>query len=276
MLKIDRETCIGCGACAGECFYGKISMVKGKARMAPFDCWNCEHCIGLCPVGAISDDAADMSQVTRYNRETFSVSPENLLNLIRFRRSIRMFRPDPAEDETLLSLLEAGRYSPTGGNRQELSYIILKERLPEIRDMAIETFGALVARNDDEEISRAFNGNMSYKAYWKRGYQDYRETGKDGLFYNAPTVIVVTGPKDEMSLIDAGIATSNIELLAVAQGLGVCYIAFFQMACQVNPDIEKAIGIGERDSILAVMAVGRPALQFHSTVPRNPVRAKLM
>lgn len=276
MLRIDEKICVGCGQCASECFYGKIAMEGNKAKMADFACWNCNHCIGLCPVGAISDDSVDMGQVIPYRKETFEVPSENLFNMIRFRRSIRMFRPDPVEDDVLLSLLEAGRYSPTGSNRQELSYTVLKKRLPEIRDMAIETFGALVKRNDLDEISRAFDGNLSYKEFWERNYPAYKETGKDALFYNAPVVIVVTGPKDDLSLVDAGIATSNIELLAETKGLGVCYIAFFQTACSINPELEKAIGLAKKEQILAVMAMGYPALQFHRTVPRNPVRAALM
>ena len=274
-MKIDQAKCIGCGTCAAECFYNRIVMENHKAKLLDFSCWNCEHCVGICPVGAITEDAETMKQVVEYDEKTFHVEPQNLLNLIKLRRSMRMYKDEPVDEETLLHLLEAGRYSPNGSNRQILRYIILKDTLPQIRDAAIEAFYAVLQRNDPEEINRVYAGNIGYNDFWKTAYPAYKEQGVDSLFYNAPAVILAVAPRDDLSMMDAGIATSNISLLAEASGLGTCYIAFLQMACEAGPNILKQMGIADDESLLAVLAIGKPAIRYHRTVPRKELRVDI-
>ena len=269
MLKINEALCVGCGSCASECFYGRISMDGKKAKMGDVPCWNCYHCIGLCPVGAISDNDVDMSQVVPYDKETFHVSPAKLGNLIKFRRSIRAFEQTPLSKAELIRLLDVGRCSPSGSNRQLIRYVVLQETLPEIRDAAIEAFWAVAQRDDADEINRVYVGNPGYNDYWKRGYPAYKEKGEDGLFYGAPTVVLAVAPKDDLSLLDAGIATSNIELMAVSSGFGMCYIDFLKMACTAEPGLREKMGVAPGEDILAVMALGHPAIRFHRTVPRK-------
>ncbi len=49
---IDKNECIGCGACAGECPVGAISEVDGKMEIDEASCISCGSCAGVCPVGA--------------------------------------------------------------------------------------------------------------------------------------------------------------------------------------------------------------------------------
>ena len=49
---IDKETCIGCGTCEGECPVGAISVSDGKYAIDPDTCIDCGACAGVCPVDA--------------------------------------------------------------------------------------------------------------------------------------------------------------------------------------------------------------------------------
>lgn len=53
-VKIDKDTCIGCGACVETCPVQALSMVDGKADVDEGTCVDCGACVGVCPVQALS------------------------------------------------------------------------------------------------------------------------------------------------------------------------------------------------------------------------------
>ncbi|MEI6725824.1 MAG: nitroreductase family protein, partial [Actinomycetes bacterium] len=50
------------------------------------------------------------------------------LETIQTRYSVRGYKPDPVDDETLTRLLEAARQAPTAANRQAFRLIVLHTR----------------------------------------------------------------------------------------------------------------------------------------------------
>ena len=52
---------------------------------------------------------------------------ENLFEIIKGRRSIRKFKPDPVPEEELREILEAATWAPSAGNTQEWRFIVVRD-----------------------------------------------------------------------------------------------------------------------------------------------------
>lgn len=58
--KINKEKCIGCGACVATCPFGAIEMESdGKAVVDLDKCQGCGKCQKVCPVDAIDKISAE-------------------------------------------------------------------------------------------------------------------------------------------------------------------------------------------------------------------------
>lgn len=55
-VTVDKDTCIGCGACVGVCPVSALSLDEnGKSECDEAVCISCLSCTGACPVSAISE-----------------------------------------------------------------------------------------------------------------------------------------------------------------------------------------------------------------------------
>lgn len=268
-MAINLDKCIGCGSCVKECTRNLLAIQNGKAVVTGSFCMLCGHCVAACPVDAIRISGMDASEAVEYDPGTFIVAPENLLNTMKFRRSIRFFRDEPVSDADLNLLIEAGRYAPTGANRQKKRYIVLRNRLDEITELSLKTLhdAALNMENDP-----ALKGVLRYKEKWMTLYRQYQAAQKDGLFYHAPIVILVIDSEPSHSnstLLNAGLAAANIELMAHVIGLGACYIGFFAWAVKLNPQLAELVSLQPGEELVAALAVGKPDTCFYRTVSRS-------
>ncbi len=67
IIKIDKDKCIGCGACADACHEGAIEMINGIATLTREDyCDGLGDCLPTCPTDAISFEERE---APAYNEE---------------------------------------------------------------------------------------------------------------------------------------------------------------------------------------------------------------
>ena len=266
MMKVTTEKCIGCGQCVRDCFPKDIKIVDDKAIINNVTCMNCGHCIAICPNDAISTDVYNMEDVKEYNKENFTVEADTLLNFIQFRRTIRQFSAKEVEEEKLLKIIEAGRFTQTGSNAQDVSYIVVREKLQELKAMTLGT----LKQTGEYMLANLTPETMMYKRYaemWINMYEEYMEnpTTNDRLFFNAPALIIVIANTE----INGGLASSNMELMTNALGLGTFFSGFFIRASQTNEKIKELLGVKEGKRIVSCMVIGYPAIKYLRTVPRK-------
>ena len=224
MFKVDKEKCIGCGLCVKDCLVKDIEIVDKKANIKNETCMKCGHCIAICPKEAVSTDLYNMDDVKNYNKEEFELDADKLLNFIKYRRSVRHFKNKDVEIDKISKIIEVGRFTQTGGNLQDVSYVVVKENMHD-----------------------AFKENPKQN---------------DMLFFNAPAVIIVAANSD----VNGALASSNMELMTNALGLGTFFSGFLVRAASYNKNILDYLGIEEGKKIVTCMPVGYPDVKYSRTV----------
>jgi nitroreductase/NAD-dependent dihydropyrimidine dehydrogenase PreA subunit len=266
MMKVDLDKCIGCGICSKDCIVHDIKIVQGRANMKNRACVKCGHCIAICPKNAVSTDDYDATEIKEFNKEDFYIESENLLNFIKFRRSIRNFKDKEVEFEKINKIIEAGRFTQTGGNTQNVSYIIVKDKLQELRELALESLnqkGAEILSNPNIEDKQA----RKYAPMWIKMYEEFKQNpnGQDKLFFKAPIIIIVTSDSE----VNGALASSNMELMTNTLGLGTVFSGFLVRASQGNDKISNFLGLNPNDKIITCMVIGYPNTKYFRTVPRK-------
>lgn len=257
MVVIDEKKCIGCGLCAADCIAQNI-VIEEKAHVKQ-DCFQCGHCVAVCPEGAVSIPEYDMADVEEYDADSFTLEPEAVLHSIKFRRSIRNYKPEAVPEDVLRTLAEAGRYTATAKNSQSNGFVFVQKEMAELKDRVWQ-FIDDIAHKDIREIDKAF---LPYLVFNQRRKKD---AGDDYLFRNAPVVLYVVSD----SALDAGLAAQNMEMMGVSLGLGMLYNGYLARVSDANEELKQWLGIGDR-TIRACMLLGYPAVHYARTAPRKTV-----
>ena len=78
IIRIDKEKCNGCGACADACHEGAIDIIDGKAElMREHFCDGLGDCLPECPTGAISFEERE---APAYDEEAVKEAQQKLPN----------------------------------------------------------------------------------------------------------------------------------------------------------------------------------------------------
>ena len=262
MIDIDFSKCTGCGFCEKDCFTRNIIVRDRKAQLAHTRCIRCGHCIAVCPSNAIQITEYDMSEVDDVVAQ--NIAPEELLTFIKMRRSIRQYQSKAVPPELIKQMIEAGRFTPTASNLQNLTFVVVEKEMQTFRSLIIESLADLGATVLASEKTPALF--KEYAQRWLEIETSYRKDPqqKDSLFFDAPVVILIAGDNP----IDAGLAASNMELVACANGLGVLYSGFITSGT-ASEKVKDAMGIPSKKKVLVSFLVGYPDVRYQRTVPRK-------
>ena len=149
----------------------------------------------------------------------------DIYTIMRTRRSVRHYRPDPIPQEVLDRVLDAARIAPSGSNRQPTRLIVVRD--PEIKEQ-------LVPLCHDQ-----------------------------AFIATAPVVVVACGRDlhynrgewmgDYAMIVDVSIAVDHLTLAARAEGLGTCWIGSFS-----NAKLKEFFGLPDDVNVVALTPLGYP------------------
>lgn len=243
-IIINAEKCIGCGSCVTDCVTSRFELVDGVAALKSDRCIECGHCYAVCPAGAVSMPGYDCSGCEAYLNPA-ELDADKLLLAMKSRRSVRRFTAEGVSREDFDKIIQAGRYSPTGSNAQNVHFIVLDSVKQEAERLAIK---ALL--------------KMEFFA------QNHKSVPEDYLFKKAPLVILTAEARPD----NAGLASSYMELMANALGLGVLYSGYFTAAANNCPELRELIGTPEGMKIISCLVIGHPDVEYYRGVPRKDAK----
>lgn len=246
IINIDEDKCIGCQLCIQDCPARNIELKSNRANVIDDKCIMCGHCLAICPKDAVSISDYDDSIISK--KQDIRLDANDVLNVIRFRRTIRQFQDKDIKEDILDDILEAGRLSHTAKNSQDVSFIVLDQEKKRIEQMAVKLFQRL----------KPFTNLFSSMA--RRN-----EITDDFFFFNAPKVIIIASKEP----INGALAAQNMEFVAEAYGLGVLYSGFFSMATNHSRKIKNAIGLPHGKKVITTLVMGYPKVKYQRSVARN-------
>lgn len=163
---------------------------------------------------------------------------------IKTRRSVRSYQDTQIPREQLEQILTAGLYAPSGKNSQLCQFTVVqgKEKLEALRNA----------------IAKALQN------------PDYHH------FYNAPTLVMVSAPKDyALAVPDCAVALENMFLAAHDLKLGSVWINQLGGICD-QPEVRALLtkyGVPENHNIYGSAAIGYPAVEV---APDRETRCKVV
>ena len=142
-----------------------------------------------------------------------------VLDTIKNRRSTRKFTDDQLTEEELQAILEAGIQAPSANNSQTWHFTVIQNR-EFIKHMNEKSKEAMI-NSSDKDISLAGKGNVN-------------------LFYNAPTLIIVSGKEtDKSSIVGCSAAIENMLIAAESIGVGGVWIGMVRFFLSLEDEVKK-------------------------------------
>ncbi len=262
-FRVDKSLCIQCGECVKDCVFGLITMDQGFPVL-PADkeqtCIECQHCMVVCKPGAVS--ILGLNPEDSLPLEGNFPSQSQMETLIKGRRSIRRYSPEPLSSKTIDELLKITAHAPTGVNARGVEFIVVEDQatMAAIRQETLESLQDL-ARKD------AIPDNLCIM----KTLVPLMEQGLDPIFRNAPHLLIASAAQDvPCREADVFIALSYFELLAASAGLGTTWCGLGKWAMvDLAPQLLKSIGVPDNHDVVYLMLFGEPDVQYYRTVQRD-------
>lgn len=164
--------------------------------------------------------------------------------LLKNRRSIREFEDREVDLKIIEEIIKESCLAPSSGNRQEWRFIIInnKELIRKISDVSKRSILKEIDENPD--------------IYYER-YKEILKNESFNVFYNAPCLIYILGPKENHTLyIDCSLIACYLMFSATERGLGTCWIGFGGRI--TDTDLLEEIGVSDDYRVVAPIILGYP------------------
>jgi nitroreductase/NAD-dependent dihydropyrimidine dehydrogenase PreA subunit len=265
LFEVNPDKCNRDGICVAECPIKIIELKDKESVPVPVAgadelCINCGHCVAVCPTAAISLKQMAVEQCPAIKKEWVLDAPR-AEHFLRSRRSVRTYKKEAVDRETLSKLIEIASYAPSGHNIQPVRWHVVynTDELHNHTGMVVDWMRYMI--KEQPEMASAMHMELVVGAW---------DFGVDVVCRNAPHLIIAHGlQSDRTAPAACTIAMTYLELAAPSLGLGTCWAGFFGAAAMFWPPLQKALGLPEGHFCYGVAMVGYPKFKYHRMPLRN-------
>lgn len=142
---------------------------------------------------------------------------DDILEIIKSRRSIRNYKKEKIKDEDILKILEAGRWAPSASNNQPWRFIVVK----------------------DQELIKKIGDACKILTI-----NSFVET--------SPLVVIIYSEKKHKWVdLDCGMCAQNMMLEAHSLGIGSCFIGGYR-----ENKIKKIVNLSDEFNVIGLITFG--------------------
>ena len=182
-----------------------------------------------------------------------------VIEAINNRRSVRAYEEKPIPKVILDKIIKAGNQAPyTSMTRsQPWRFVVVQDSA--FKKKLLETalpFWKNAIGGMKEAAPELYDMAMSL--------YNVLDEPKDVIYYNAPAIIFVIGPKTG-GAVSCALACENIMIAAQSFGIGSCYVGFGAMV-KGNPEIVQALELTDDEAIYGPVLLGYPKVELTEDV----------
>ena len=186
-----------------------------------------------------------------------------LLNIIRTRRSVRVYKTGKVTDEQLETILEAARWAPSGANTQPWEFVVTRDRkkMKRVREIY-----------DNEWRQRKREDPVNYKGLKKDYVGDVSVLVLVCGDARTQRVYLTTRqPGDREKLFQASVANAvqQMMLAAASMNLGTVWVSVRE---EVEPELRELFGVPRELRLLWICPIGH-ARAWPKAKPRRKLSA---
>jgi nitroreductase/NAD-dependent dihydropyrimidine dehydrogenase PreA subunit len=280
---VNPETCRGDGICAEICPEDVLAIVDEKAATVEERagaCILCGQCVAVCPTDSLQmpelpvEDFQDLAKP--------SLGYDEFLDLLKLRRSVRVFKDRPVERELIDKILQAAATAPMGMPPHSTEVVVIKgheerkfllKQLVRSYESTIKAFSSPIGRT----IVRFAAGKESYGALKdyiveiaRHSNEIYRRDGSDAYMRGAPATMLFHANRAALSWEEnAHIVCTYAMLAAQSLGLGTTVIGMIPPVVDRSKVLRERYGIPKENKVITSLILGYPKYKYKKSIRRD-------
>jgi len=286
-IQINKTTCKGCGTCYEVCprhipeieviGANKCAVVNSERAQL---CMYCGQCAAVCPTNSIKVSGLNPDEFRPI--QLLAINDEQLLVMMKQRRSVRRYKNKPVPRKILDRIVEAVHLAPTGTGSLTTGIIIIDEteRLRELSELVYQQYERLtkaltnpmsrlivrqkIGKKNVSGLQSFVMPGMRWNIKW------YREGIRDDIRRDCPALMLFHSPIYEpMGDENCVVAATYAEFMAQVLGVGACRNDLIPPVCNRSQQIRELIGLPNDREVYSGLILGYSKYKYKRTIPRR-------